>query len=95
MGFLRDNYVKSGRLKFTVSMAYSHSKTDTYRYDIYDLGLSAEYKIRRLTLKLSAENVLNLDSNSWINTLVTPYYSAIERYNRMPGCLMAGLKWTY
>lgn len=88
-------YVKSGRLKFTASMAYSHSKTDTYRYDIYDVGLSAEYKIRRLTLKLSAENVLNLDSNSWINTLVTPYYSAIERYNRMPGCLMAGLKWTY
>lgn len=88
-------YVKTGRLKFTASMAYSHSKTDTYRYDIYDLGLSAEYKIRRLTLKLSAENVLNLDSNSWINTLVTPYYSAIERYNRMPGCLMAGLKWTY
>lgn len=88
-------YVKAGRLKFTASMAYSNSKTDTYSYDIYDLGVSAEYKIRRLTLKLSAENVLNLDSNSWINTLVTPYYSAVERYNRLPGCLMAGLKWTY
>ena len=88
-------FVKSGRMKFTASLLYSRSKTGTYRYEVYDLGFDAEYKMKHLTLKLSGKNLLNLDGNGWINTLVTPYYSAIERYNRMPGCLMAGLKWTY
>lgn len=88
-------FVKAGDVKFTASLLYSHSKTNTYRYEIYDLGFDAEYKLKHLTLKLSGKNLFNIDSNRWINTLVTPYYSAIERYNRMPGCLMVGLKWTY
>lgn len=88
-------FVRIGRMKFTAGFLYSHGQTNTYKYETYDLGFDAEYKLKYLTLKLSGKNILNLDGNGWINTLVTPYYSAIERYNRMPGCLMAGLKWTY
>lgn len=87
--------LRTGIWKFNASCEYQRTISGTDRRELLDIGFTAECKIKAVTLRLSAENILNMKRTEWLGTIVTPYYSAVERYNRMPGHIMLGIRWSY
>ena len=58
---------------------------------LLDVGFSAEYRIKNIGIKLSGENLLNLDQYTWTDVYTSAYYSSESTYNRVPGNIMLGL----
>lgn len=87
--------LRAGTWKFNAGCEYRKTISGTDKREIIDAGFMAECKIKAITLRLSAKNILNMKSTEWLGTTVTPYYSAVERYSRMPGHIMLGIQWDY
>ncbi len=86
---------RSGVWKLKASCEYRMTDSGADRLTFFDAGFMAECRIKAVTLRLSAENFLHLDGAEWLDTFITSYYSAVERYRRMPGRIMLGITLNY
>lgn len=87
--------LRTGIWKFSAGCEYQRTISGADSRKRFDIGFMTECKIKAITLRLSAENILNMKRKEWLGTVVTPYYYAVERYSRMPGHIMLGVRWNY
>ena len=82
--------------RFTAQLriAYSHVESDISR-DLWDLGIKAEYKVKRWRLTLRGGNLLHLNEQEWVSTATTPLYFATTTYRRLPGYLLLGVAYRF
>lgn len=72
-------------------LKYESADNMVFNNEIYDLGFSLEYRLKRLGIRLSGENLLNIKSKEWVSINTTQYYTSTYTYGTMPGNLMLGL----
>lgn len=72
-------------------LKYESADNMVFNNEIYDLGFSLEYRMKRLGIRLSGENLLNIKSKEWVSINTTQYYTSTYTYGTMPGNLMLGL----
>lgn len=70
---------------------YRRADTPMQANSLLDVGFSAEYRIKNIGIKISGENLLNLDRYTWTDVYTSAYYSSESTYNRVPGNIMLGL----
>ncbi|CCX65107.1 putative uncharacterized protein [Prevotella sp. CAG:1058] len=70
---------------------YRRADTPMQANSLLDVGFSAEYRIKNIGIKISGENLLNLDRYTWTDVYTSAYYSSESTYSRVPGNIMLGL----
>lgn len=63
--------------------------------DLFDIGFSAEYRIKNIGIKLSGENLFHLHDLEWTAIDTYNYFSSTSTYSRVPGNIMLGLTWRF
>jgi hypothetical protein len=82
-----------GNWRNAVGVEYQTTRVDGYDEELFNLNFSVEYKFKRFAFSVKANNLLHLKTNYWRKTRISEYLSVSEYYRRMPGYLMAGVKY--
>ena len=83
--------VTGGTLRVKDVLTNRRADTPMQANSLLDVGFSAEYRIKNIGIKLSGENLLNLDRYAWTDVYTSAYYSSESTYSRVPGNIMLGL----
>lgn len=66
-----------------------------YEQDNIDVGFGFEYKINKIGIKLSGNNLLHLNNMEWIGIYNTSYYTSTSLYKKIPGYLLCSLSYRF
>ena len=83
-----------GRWRNAIGIEYKSTSVGGYDENQVNLNLSLAYKLKRVAFYVKANNILHLKTNYWRRTYVSEYLSLSQRYRRMPGYILAGVKYT-
>ena len=88
---------KIGKFKFQSSFALDRATGQNQSSDLYLLDFDVFYDFDELplTLKLQANNVLNLDPRERVRSSFNINISQIQRYQIFPGFIIAGATWQF
>ncbi len=81
------------RNKFSATVTGKWNKGTNSGYTVVDrdTDVTASYKWKSLTFKISGMNIGHLDGRGWVTESTTPSVSVTSRYGRMPGHIIAGI----
>lgn len=88
---------KLGALKLQSSFAFDRAGTQEISNDLYLLDFEAFYDFEKapITLKLQANNVLNLSPDERVRNTFSLNVSEIRRYQIFPGYILGGVSWRF
>jgi hypothetical protein len=80
-----------------VEFSYDRAGTADLNSDLYILDFEAVYELKSapLTLKLQADNVLNLDPRERVRNTFGLNIVEVRRYQVFPGFIVAGVVWQF
>lgn len=86
-----------GNLNMDVEFSYDRAGTADLNSDLYILDFEAVYELKSapLTLKLQADNVLNLDPRERVRNTFGLNIVEVRRYQVFPGFIVAGVVWQF
>lgn len=83
-----------GKWRNAIGIEYTSTSVEGYNENQWNLNFALAYKLKRLAISVKANNILHLKTNYWRRTYISEYMSLSQHYRRMPGYLMAGIKYT-
>ncbi len=83
------------RFKASVYASYLNSESMYYNQSTVDLGFSSEYKIGKVGIRASGENLLHLKDMEWIGVYDSLYYTSTSLYKKIPGNVQLGLSYRF
>ena len=88
---------KIGKFKFQSSFALDRATGRNESSDLYllDFDIFYDFNDLPLTLKLQANNILNLDPRERVRSSFNINISQIQRYQIFPGFIIAGATWQF
>lgn len=88
---------KIGEFKFQSSFALDRATGQNESSDLYllDFDVFYDFKELPLSLKLQANNILNLDPRERVRSSFNINISQIQRYQIFPGYIIAGATWQF
>jgi len=88
---------KFGNYRFQGDFAFDRAGSRDVASDLYllDLELFYDFDEWPLTLKLQANNVLNLDPRERVRSSFNINVSQVQRYRVFPGFIIAGATWQF
>lgn len=88
-------FLAVGRWKWGLSLGYRYAREQHSPCSQLEWGGLLEYKWQKMRLFVRGENLSRLRGGEWVSSVVTPYYISTERYRRLPGHLLGGVKWEF
>ena len=76
------------QLKGNIYICYNHG---TNKYGLHkntDIGFSTSYNVKKISIKLSGENILHLHNYEWINTMTSNVFTSTSIFRKVPGNLL-------
>lgn len=87
--FTRGNFTSSLRGKF------SRLRLATTNQDFADFDATLSYKIRKVSISVSGEDLLHLRTDEWVTDVFTTQVRGYNRYRRMAGYALLSLRWEF
>lgn len=86
--------IAHGPFHATITGKWNRTTNDADRISETDADVSAAYKIKRFTIRLSGTDIFHLDGRDWLTDSTTPVVTTTASYGRMAGNIMAGVSFT-
>ncbi len=78
----------------TLSGKWNHISDNDYSISLFDTDLDITYRLGKFTLGIEGRNLLHMDSYDWLVQQVTSVSEIQRQYRKLPGYLMASLRYS-